>query len=126
MASRHDIIPELVKITPSWESLSEQQLLIQYWEQRSYNVSVQHENYIANTPHVFKKKSTIVFYVCKNPQDCRIQIAIALINSCIGKYDSLPGIDSSDDEFWSNMPHPITANEAREAMELLQKLKLSS
>lgn len=124
MASRHDIIPELVKITPSWESLSEQQLLIQYWEQRSYNVSIKHDNFIANTPRVFKKKSSITFYVCKKSQDCRIQMAIALIKSCTGKYDSLPDIHSSDEDFLLNMSHQITDNEASEAMELLQKLKL--
>lgn len=126
MANRHDIIPELVKITPSWESFNEQQLLIQYWELRSYNVIVEDDNFIANTPHVFKKKSIITFNVCKNPQERRIQIAIALIKSCTGKYDNLPDIHSSDEDFWCNMPQTISANEASEAMELLRKLKPSS
>ncbi len=123
---RRDIYPMLVQITPSWESLNESQLLIRYWEQKNYKVFLVKDNPIANKPRVYKQKSQITFYVCSNSENHRIQLALALMYSCYGYYDKLPGIHSSDEDFYNNLSGKIPDNDAVIAKDLLRKLNQSS
>lgn len=124
IAHRLDIYPELEKIATDWMSCSIESLLEKYWNKKKLRVDYEYDNPIAECPCINKGKNVFTIHVCDKShlQDYKLQLGIALINSCKNCYDMLPNLDASDDDLWTYRPKPISTTEAIEAKKLLKYL----
>lgn len=121
-----DVYPELKKLSTNFETCTVCYLLEEYWRRQGYEVSLGSNNRITHEPRVtiVTKEKRIIFDLCSenHPRDYNIQLAIALIDSCRGKFDSLPGFNATDEDFINHRPKLISKLQADEANTLLGKL----
>lgn len=118
------ICPKLEELSPNWHSQTVDFLLKEYWKKQGFELHLGNKNYRYYEPRVTVVNNQIFFDLCdKNHQkDNRLQLAIALIKSCQGEYNSLPGLYDSDDEFSKHRSQKISSKQAEMANALLQQL----
>lgn len=124
MPTSRDIYPKLEELSPNWQSQTVDFLLREHWKKQGYDPDFDNNNHRCNEPQVSIKGRRIIFNLCSenHPRDFLTQLAIALIKSCRGKYDSLPGLHASDDDFAEHRSKRITTGQAEEAKALLKIL----
>lgn len=125
MPLRQGIDPILDNLIPDWKTHTVDFLLKKYWETREYGIEIKNKYYISYEPQVTTDENCLIFNLCSanNRRSYQLQLAIALIKSCRGEYDSLPGIDANDEEFDTHHSQIISERQALEAYALLQKLE---
>lgn len=124
MSLRRDVCPKLEELSPNWQSHTVYFLLKEYWKKQGYELDFGNQNFRCYEPQVTVVNKYISFDLCdkNHPKDYLIQLAIALIKSCRGEYNSLPGLYASDDEFSNHRSKKISIGQAEMANTLLQKL----
>lgn len=118
------ICPKLEELSPNWQSQTVDFLLHEYWKKQGFELDFDNKNYRCYEPRVTVMNKQISFDLCdKNHQkDYRLQLAIALIKSCLGEYNFLPSLYDSDDEFSKHRSQKISSKQAEMANALLQRL----
>lgn len=111
-----------LKDVPDWDSKNVADLLVHFWQRKGYTVRICPDYWNSYEPQINICGKTITFHVAAVNSEQDLQLAIALINSDIGTYDTLPPMDSDDDSLIAALPKIISEDTAKVAYELLSHL----